>query len=347
MIVVESRVWRTTATAVRSGDEAFLIDSPVFPDELELLPSLLEQARLPAARPARDARRLGPPARAARVPRQRARRRRDDGRAAARAAGRRPARAARLRRAPLRRSGRRRWRSARSRRCRCPATAASATRELELHPADGHTADGMAVWIAWAARARLRRLPLAGRDPDARGRHRRLPRDARAARAARRGAPRTSSPATAGRSTRRPRRRCWRRTAPTSRRCATRSGRRARCRRAGATASSGGCTPPTSRCGRELRARQPSSGRPMKMSRPCRCAVGLARGREAERLVERDRGRVVLVGVELDAPRAARAGALEGGRDERRADAARRARTPRRRGPRASSRASPVQTEWR
>src|SRR5262252_2029071 len=47
VIVVESRVWRTTATAVRDGDEAFLIDSPVFPDELELLPSLFEQAGFP------------------------------------------------------------------------------------------------------------------------------------------------------------------------------------------------------------------------------------------------------------------------------------------------------------
>ena len=40
-------MWRTTATLVRRGDEAFLIDSPVFPDELELLPALLEQARFP------------------------------------------------------------------------------------------------------------------------------------------------------------------------------------------------------------------------------------------------------------------------------------------------------------
>ena len=47
VIVVESRVWRTTSTAVRDGDEAFLIDSPVFPDELELLPSLFEQAGFP------------------------------------------------------------------------------------------------------------------------------------------------------------------------------------------------------------------------------------------------------------------------------------------------------------
>jgi glyoxylase-like metal-dependent hydrolase (beta-lactamase superfamily II) len=45
-IVVTSRFWQTTATAVRSeaGDETFLIDSPYFPDELELLPMLLEQA---------------------------------------------------------------------------------------------------------------------------------------------------------------------------------------------------------------------------------------------------------------------------------------------------------------
>ena len=43
-IVVTSRLWQTTATAVRSGEECFLIDSPYFPDELELLPVLLEQS---------------------------------------------------------------------------------------------------------------------------------------------------------------------------------------------------------------------------------------------------------------------------------------------------------------
>jgi glyoxylase-like metal-dependent hydrolase (beta-lactamase superfamily II) len=43
-IVVTSRLWQTTCTAVRSGEESFLIDSPYFPDELELLPVLLEQA---------------------------------------------------------------------------------------------------------------------------------------------------------------------------------------------------------------------------------------------------------------------------------------------------------------
>jgi glyoxylase-like metal-dependent hydrolase (beta-lactamase superfamily II) len=43
-LVVTSRIWQTTATAVRAGGEALLIDSPYFPDELEALPPLLAQA---------------------------------------------------------------------------------------------------------------------------------------------------------------------------------------------------------------------------------------------------------------------------------------------------------------
>jgi glyoxylase-like metal-dependent hydrolase (beta-lactamase superfamily II) len=43
-IVVTSRMWQTTATAMRAGGEALLVDSPYFPDELEALPSLLRQA---------------------------------------------------------------------------------------------------------------------------------------------------------------------------------------------------------------------------------------------------------------------------------------------------------------
>jgi glyoxylase-like metal-dependent hydrolase (beta-lactamase superfamily II) len=56
VIVASSRVWQTNCTIVRGGPasgatpereggEAFVIDSPIFPDELELLPALLEQAR--------------------------------------------------------------------------------------------------------------------------------------------------------------------------------------------------------------------------------------------------------------------------------------------------------------
>ena len=44
VVVVASRLWQTTATAIRRGGEAILIDSPYFPDELELLPTLLGQA---------------------------------------------------------------------------------------------------------------------------------------------------------------------------------------------------------------------------------------------------------------------------------------------------------------
>jgi glyoxylase-like metal-dependent hydrolase (beta-lactamase superfamily II) len=43
-VVVTSRIWQTTCTAVRAGDEAMVIDSPYFPDELDALPALLDQA---------------------------------------------------------------------------------------------------------------------------------------------------------------------------------------------------------------------------------------------------------------------------------------------------------------
>src|SRR3954447_2025526 len=45
VVVVTSRFWQTTCTLVRSGEEAFCIDSPVLPDELEILPSIADQAR--------------------------------------------------------------------------------------------------------------------------------------------------------------------------------------------------------------------------------------------------------------------------------------------------------------
>ena len=43
-VVVTSRIWQTTCTAIRAGNEAMLIDSPYFPDELDALPALLGQA---------------------------------------------------------------------------------------------------------------------------------------------------------------------------------------------------------------------------------------------------------------------------------------------------------------
>ena len=202
VLVATSEVWQTTCTAVRSGGEAFVIDSPVYPDELELLPTLdaagavhrskgllvthgdwdhllgrlafpgaaLGCAETTAARLTRRAR--GRPARAARLRRRALRRAR--GAAVARpgpgAAGARPLR------------GRRR-------------ASSSCTRPT------GHTADGMAIWVPWAQVLVVRRLPLAGRDPDALGDRlaRRLRRDAAAAGAARRAGRRTSCRATARR----------------------------------------------------------------------------------------------------------------------------------------------------
>ena len=167
VIVVTSRFWQTTCTLVRSGEEAFCVDSPVLPDELEILPSVADQARFRVvgllATHADWDHLLGRYA----FPDAPLGRRRVD-----RAAAARRARAERSRRcaSSTRRttsSARGRWPCRTRRRCRCRATARSATQELELHPADGHTADGMAIWIPWAQRARVRRLPLAGRDPDA------------------------------------------------------------------------------------------------------------------------------------------------------------------------------------
>ena len=39
--------------------------------------------------------------------------------------------------------------------------------ELELHPADGHTADGMAVWVPWAEVLVCGDYLSAGGDPHA------------------------------------------------------------------------------------------------------------------------------------------------------------------------------------
>jgi glyoxylase-like metal-dependent hydrolase (beta-lactamase superfamily II) len=43
-LVMSSSLWQTNAVAIRAGGEAMLVDSPYFPDELELLPEVLRQA---------------------------------------------------------------------------------------------------------------------------------------------------------------------------------------------------------------------------------------------------------------------------------------------------------------
>jgi glyoxylase-like metal-dependent hydrolase (beta-lactamase superfamily II) len=49
VIVLTSQFWQTTCTAVRSGGEGFVVDSPVYPEELQALPELLEQAAFPVS----------------------------------------------------------------------------------------------------------------------------------------------------------------------------------------------------------------------------------------------------------------------------------------------------------
>ena len=39
-----SNLWQTNAVAIRAGEETMLIDSPYFPDELEMLPEVLRQS---------------------------------------------------------------------------------------------------------------------------------------------------------------------------------------------------------------------------------------------------------------------------------------------------------------
>ncbi|MFL5865140.1 MAG: MBL fold metallo-hydrolase [Solirubrobacteraceae bacterium] len=49
VIVFVSDVWQTTCTSVRGGDEGFVIDSVVYPEELRALPDVLEQAGFPVS----------------------------------------------------------------------------------------------------------------------------------------------------------------------------------------------------------------------------------------------------------------------------------------------------------
>jgi glyoxylase-like metal-dependent hydrolase (beta-lactamase superfamily II) len=49
LIVCISAFWQTTCTAVRAGEEGFVIDSPVLPHELEALPHVLSQAGFPVS----------------------------------------------------------------------------------------------------------------------------------------------------------------------------------------------------------------------------------------------------------------------------------------------------------
>jgi glyoxylase-like metal-dependent hydrolase (beta-lactamase superfamily II) len=150
VIVFVSDAWQTTSTAVRSGEEGFLIDSPVFPEELRALPDVLRHAEYPVSgllathgdwdhllgRLAFPGAALG----AAESTVQRITAEMGEPQRELRAfdeehyvTDRRPLALGSLQSLPT--PGR---------------IELGADRELEMLPADGHTADGAAYWLPWA-----------------------------------------------------------------------------------------------------------------------------------------------------------------------------------------------------
>ena len=149
VIAVTSRAYATGCVLVRSGAEAFCIDSPIFPDELEILPAIAAQAEFNVvgclathadwdhllgayafpeaplgAGETTAARLINEPGDA-----QRRMRAFDDEFYVTRPK-------------PLSLSG--------SQQLPVPGHVDVGERSLELHPADGHTPDGTAIWVPWA-----------------------------------------------------------------------------------------------------------------------------------------------------------------------------------------------------
>ena len=149
VLVATSRVYQTSCTAIRSGEEGFVVDSPVYPDELEVLPAVLEQAGFSASgllathgdwdhllgrlafpgaalgvAETTAARLTGGPGAA-----QRELRAFDEEHYVERPS---PLSLGQVQALPV------------------PGHVELGGQEIELHPADGHTADGMALWVPWA-----------------------------------------------------------------------------------------------------------------------------------------------------------------------------------------------------
>jgi glyoxylase-like metal-dependent hydrolase (beta-lactamase superfamily II) len=148
VVVCVSGIWQTTCTLLHAGDECFVVDSPVLPEELEALPSVLDQAGwacsgLLATHADWDhlLGRLAFPEAALGCAESTARRLAAE-----------PGRAQRamrdfdtehyVQRAPLGLGA--------VQELPVPGKLELGDRELELHPAEGHTADGMAIWVPWA-----------------------------------------------------------------------------------------------------------------------------------------------------------------------------------------------------
>ena len=141
-------MWQTNAVAMRAGEEAMLIDSPYFPDELEALPGLLAGAGFePDALIATHADydhvlgRLAFPGLALGVGEPSALRLREEPGATQRELRDKDAELYVERPTPLS--------LGQVQALPVPGSVELGPEELELHPADGHTRDGMAVMARW------------------------------------------------------------------------------------------------------------------------------------------------------------------------------------------------------
>jgi glyoxylase-like metal-dependent hydrolase (beta-lactamase superfamily II) len=141
-------MWQTNAVALRAGDEAMLIDSPYFPDELDALPGLLAGAGFePDALVATHADydhvlgRLAYPGLALGLGEPSVLRLREEPGATQRELRDKDAELYVERPHPLS--------LGQVQALPVPGSIELGSEELELHPADGHTRDGMAVMARW------------------------------------------------------------------------------------------------------------------------------------------------------------------------------------------------------
>jgi len=147
-LVATSLMWQTNAIALRAGEEAMLIDSPYYPAELEALPGLLAGAGFePDALIATHADfdhvlgRLAFPGLALGLGQSSVERLRREPGGAQRELRDKDARLYVERDKPLA--------LGQVQELPVPGSVELGDQELELHPAEGHTADGMAVFARW------------------------------------------------------------------------------------------------------------------------------------------------------------------------------------------------------
>jgi len=150
VLIATSAIWQTNCAIVRSGEEAFAIDSPVLPEEIDALPAVLNQAGFPAPVGLLATHadwdhllgRLAFPEAALGCARSTAERLRAT-----------PGEAQRELRAFDERHylGRPTPLSLGSvQALEVPGRCELGAHELALHPTEGHTGDGMAIWSAWS-----------------------------------------------------------------------------------------------------------------------------------------------------------------------------------------------------